>query len=332
MLVKFMATGDEHNLLRGIVRRTIGIIAGIALVAGLTACSSGSAADQCTPLASEGSAVKSVKVTGKFGEKPTADFTAPLTAETTERMILSQGDGILAVPNGTITADFTFYNGTTGEMLGQTKYDGSTLNPLPLNDDSMIHGMVATFQCAPVGSQIVSVMAPKDLLDPQGNTIAGLDSKTSIIVVADLVSASLARANGKDQTPPDGFPKVVLDPSGVPGITIPSTAAPKKLEVAVLKKGDGATVTADSTVTIHYTGVTWADGKVFDSSWAKNTPLTLQLSNFVPGFQQALEGQKVGSQILAVIPPELGYGDKGQGSIPGGATLVFVVDILASAP
>lgn len=314
------------------MRRSIGLLTGFVLVAGLTACSPSSSSDACTPLASEGSVVKSVKVTGNFGEKPTANFSTPITATNTERIILKEGTGNLAVPNGTIQADFTFYDGSTGEQLGQTAYDGSTLNPLPLNDENMIHGLVAAFQCAPVGSQLVAVIAPKDLLDPSGEPIAGLDGKTSIVIVADLVSASIARANGKDQTVPDGFPKVVLDPNGVPGITIPSKAAPTKLEVAVLKKGDGATVSADSTVTVHYTGVTWADGKVFDSSWAKNTPLTLQLSNFVPGFQQALEGQKVGSQILAVIPPDLAYGENGQGSIPGDATLVFVVDILATTP
>lgn len=314
------------------MRRSIGLITGFVLVAGLTACSPSSSSDACTPLASEGSVVKSVKVTGNFGEKPTANFATPISATNTERIILKEGTGNLAVPNGTIQADFTFYDGSTGEQLGQTAYDGSTLNPLPLNDENMIHGLVAAFQCAPVGSQLVAVIAPKDLLDPSGEPIAGLDGKTSIVIVADLVSASIARANGKDQTAPDGFPKVVLDPNGVPGITIPSKAAPTKLEVAVLKKGDGATVSADSTVTVHYTGVTWADGKVFDSSWAKNTPLTLQLSNFVPGFQQALEGQKVGSQILAVIPPDLAYGENGQGSIPGDATLVFVVDILATTP
>lgn len=332
MLVLFRAPCHGHYQLRGIVRRTIGLLTGLALVAGLTACSSSPTSDDCTPLASEGAVVNSVKVSGKFGEKPTVEFSTPISAETTERIILSEGKGNLAVPNGTIQADFTFYDGSTGEQLGQTAYDGSTLNPLPLNDENMIHGLVAAFQCAPVGSQLVAVIAPKDLLDPQGQPIAGLDGKTSIVIVADLVSASIARANGKDQTVPDGFPKVVLDPNGVPGITIPSKAAPSDLEVAVLKKGDGATVTADSTVTVHYTGVTWADGKVFDSSWAKNTPLTLQLSNFVPGFQQALEGQKVGSQILAVIPPDLAYGENGQGSVPGGATLVFVVDILATTP
>ena len=48
----------------------------------------------------------------------------------------------------------------------------------------------------------------------------------------------------------------------------------------------------------------------------------------VPGFAQALEGQTVGSQIHAVIPPELGYGAEGSGTIPGDATLVFVIDIL----
>lgn len=89
---------------------------------------------------------------------------------------------------------------------------------------------------------------------------------------------------------------------------------------------------AGGSVTVHYTGVLWSDGTVFDSSWSRKSPATFSLNGVVPGFAQALEGQTVGSQIVAIIPPELGYGDQDNGTIPSGSTLVFVIDILGTTP
>ena len=56
-----------------------------------------------------------------------------------------------------------------------------------------------------------------------------------------------------------------------------------------------------------------------------------RLSGVIPGWTQGLAGQTVGSQVLLVIPPDLGYGDQASGSIPANSTLVFVVDILAAS-
>ncbi len=84
---------------------------------------------------------------------------------------------------------------------------------------------------------------------------------------------------------------------------------------------------ADQTVTANYTGWVW-DGDKFDSSWDRGEAASFPLTNVVQGWQLGLTGQKVGSKMLLVIPSELGYGEQGSGdSIPGGATLVFVVDI-----
>jgi FKBP-type peptidyl-prolyl cis-trans isomerase len=80
-------------------------------------------------------------------------------------------------------------------------------------------------------------------------------------------------------------------------------------------------------VRVHYTGVTWDEREVFDSSW-DSEPASMTLDSVVPGFAAALEGQTVGSQVLVVIPPEQGYGDQAQGAIPANSTLVFVIDIL----
>ena len=313
------------------MRRIVAAIASLALITGLVGCSSANSnTPECTPLASSGSVVDSVKVEGSFGEIPTATFPTPLKATKTERKILLEGDGAPALPGGAVAVNFTLYNGETGELIGQTSYDGSDLQTTTLSENTLVSGLIATLQCANAGSQIVSVIAPSDLLDPNGNTIGDLGENTSIVVIADLVSTSLARASGKSQPSPDGMPTVVLDANGVPGITVPKTAPPTKLETAVLIKGDGPVVSAGASVTVHYTGVLWSDGTVFDSSWSRNTPATFSLDGVVPGFAQAIEGQTVGSQILAVIPPELAYGDQDNGTIPPGSTLVFVIDILGT--
>ena len=75
---------------------------------------------------------------------------------------------------------------------------------------------------------------------------------------------------------------------------------------------------------------TW-DGTEFDSSWG-GTPFqtTIGAGMVIAGWDQGLVGKTVGSQVLLVIPADLGYGAAGSGSIPGGATLVFVVDVLAA--
>jgi peptidylprolyl isomerase len=86
-------------------------------------------------------------------------------------------------------------------------------------------------------------------------------------------------------------------------------------------------------VTVQYQGVLWRTGKVFDQSWG-TSPASFLPTQVVPGFGKALIGHKVGSQVVAIIPPSQGYGSAGQSSagIKGTDTMVFVVDILASAP
>ncbi len=94
--------------------------------------------------------------------------------------------------------------------------------------------------------------------------------------------------------------------------------------------GDGDTAEAKQTVTVHYTG--WlTDGTKFDSSLDRGQPFSFQLGvgMVIAGWDEGVAGMKVGGKRKLVIPPELGYGDYGAGSdIPGGATLVFEVDLL----
>lgn len=299
------------------------VATGFLLLGTLTACSA--AGDSgCKPLAESGPAVDSVKVTGGFGEMPEVSFDTPLTTETTQRKILHAGDGSIAFPGSTVGYEISIYDASNGDELGKTSYDGTQLQQMSLSTNSMLYGVEATIECAAAGSQIVSVVAPKDLLDPNGNPVAGLAKDCSVVLVIDLVSvvdiSSLPEFSK--------MPEVKLSESGEPSITVPQTQPPTSLEIEVLKKGDGEKVPAGANVTVHYKGVLWSTGDEFDSSWG-GEPVSFGLDGLVSGFSEAVVGQTVGSQILAVLPPDKAYGDQAAGQIPPGSTLVFVIDILS---
>src|SRR5207247_6412396 len=125
-------------------------------------------------------------------------------------------------------------------------------------------------------------------------------------------------ATGDTVTPPGGLPTVVLDGTGKPTITVPpaGTVAPTDLVVQPLIVGTGPVVASGQTITVHYTGVIWGSGKQFDSSWDRGTPIDFSIGTgkVIKGWDQALVGQTVGSQVLLVVPPALGYGTTGNTS------------------
>ena len=114
-----------------------------------------------------------------------------------------------------------------------------------------------------------------------------------------------------------------------PTISKPTGPPPTGLEIRDLANGSGAMAANSSTVTVQYTGISWSDGSTFDSSWQRGQAATFGLSQVIPGWQQGLLGMKVGGRRLLVIPPSLGYGANGSGTIKPNETLVFVVDLLA---
>ncbi|MCW8945194.1 MAG: FKBP-type peptidyl-prolyl cis-trans isomerase [Sedimenticola sp.] len=97
-----------------------------------------------------------------------------------------------------------------------------------------------------------------------------------------------------------------------------------------LVEGDGAVAAAGQRVVVHYTG--WlTDGSKFDSSLDRNDPFTFALGNgqVIRGWDEGVQGMKIGGKRKLTIPPQLGYGAHGAGGvIPPNATLVFEVELL----
>lgn len=91
--------------------------------------------------------------------------------------------------------------------------------------------------------------------------------------------------------------------------------------------GTGASPAATDKVKVHYRG-TLVDGTEFDSSIARGTPAEFPLNGVIPCWTEGLQKMKVGGKAKLVCPAEIAYGDRGRPSIPGGATLVFEVELL----
>ncbi|KRA37570.1 peptidylprolyl isomerase [Nocardioides sp. Root614] len=116
-----------------------------------------------------------------------------------------------------------------------------------------------------------------------------------------------------------------------PEIDFVDPTPPTDLVITDLTVGDGAEATSGSTVSVHYVGVALSTGEEFDASYNRGTPLQFRLGigQVISGWDTGVQGMKVGGRRQLVIPPHLGYGDRGAGgAIKGGETLIFVVDLL----
>jgi hypothetical protein len=180
--------------------------------------------------------------------------------------------------------------------------------------------------------------------------------KRSLLTAAVVVAVAVVAACGsptEPEAPPSaaqpappasGAPPAASAPAPAPGVP-PLTGnptdlttgtqaqagtgqPPSKLVTQDIVVGSGPAATPADTVDVQYTGTLYSDGTVFDSSWSRGEPATFPLDGVVPGFAQGIEGMQVGGRRVLVIPPDLGYGNRASGPIPGGSTLVFVVDLV----
>ncbi|MFC4949582.1 FKBP-type peptidyl-prolyl cis-trans isomerase [Pseudonocardia sp. GCM10023141] len=149
---------------------------------------------------------------------------------------------------------------------------------------------------------------------------------------AAATSSAAAPATAPAQPAPAGVPALTGTPTD---LTKPTQAQagtgtpPAGLVMQDVVVGTGPAAAPTNTVDVRYTGTLYTDGSVFDSSWSRGSdPISFPLNRVVKGFSQGIAGMQAGGRRVLVIPPALGYGDQTNGPIPGGSTLVFVVDLV----
>ena len=117
-----------------------------------------------------------------------------------------------------------------------------------------------------------------------------------------------------------------------PEIDFPGGEPPAELEITDIWEGDGGQAQPGDMVQVHYVGVAYSTGEEFDASWNRGEPLQFQLGagRVIAGWDQGVQGMKVGGRRQLIIPPDLAYGDRGAGQvIAPGETLIFVCDLVS---
>jgi peptidylprolyl isomerase len=313
-------------------------VAVLALAAlALTGCTDAGSAEpkgtHCASAAAEGPVADSVKVTGKADSEPTVSFDSPLKVTATQRHVVTRGSGRATKPGDIMELEFAVYNGTTGESATSTGFSGHAL-PVSSDANKSLPGLAKTIACAKIGSRIVGVLPPKEAFGPSGDPRFGIGATDTVVFVVDVVDALPDKATGAAQPAPAGFPTVADAADGRPKVTFADDAkAPAQTMIGLLKQGTGATVKTGDALYVQYQGINFRTRKIFQESWGSG-PVELSTTGVIPGFAKALVGQKVGSQVIVMIPPADGYGAEGspEVGIKGTDTIVFVIDILAVAP
>ena len=324
------------------MRKITALATAAGLLIALTACTSSAPSGDCTPTATIDDASSLVKAPGDFGADPEATFPKPLVTKDLQVSELSTGKGAIVYPGQYALMQVSLYDAETGGSSGSSGYDESTPFMVRAGDSKSNFGL--TVECQTVGSRIVTVLTGKDLVGFQGVTeeSIGENAEATFVAVIDIQGSVLGKAYGAPQVPQQGMPSVVTTPDGVPGLTIPSEDAPTTLKTAVLQQGDGEVVAEGDTIYLHYLRVDWDDHDSLKSTWGilageEGLPQVVLVSaidkttgaGLTAGLLAAIKGQKVGTQVLAVVPPAYGFpeGLEPAGVNPDG-TLVYVLDIL----
>jgi peptidylprolyl isomerase len=332
----------------GPVRRTTAIltaVAAAALVAGaLAGCApsgrgAGNQPAGCTPALPSGDASSIVKASGAIGKDPKATFPTPIVVKKSDQVtVLKAGHGLIATTGSQVDLDATIYDAATGQAIASTPYNGSLRavagKGLPGQVSLGTSSLATALVCAQAGSRIALTTNGKRL-----NAVSGLSASASVVAVIDVVHVYLGKADGLNQLPQDGMPNVITAVDGQPGIVLQELDKPKTARSEVVKAGGGAVLKKGQTAVLLYTAWTWPDsnsGKpaVIDSldTWssgiAKDVALTKSDDVLPRKAIDAVIGQKVGSQLLVVLPPKDGFGANPPAGATANDTVIFVIDVL----
>ena len=330
---------------RPLVKHSAMVGLGLIAVLILSGCATDSAEDVMEDTASVaegcapgGAEVDSISITGAFGSIPVISFEAPLEVESTQRSVVIEGDGVQVQDGDDLVINYALYNAASGAVIEQSAYDEFSPTVLTLNTEAPnFVGVSLTAACSTVGSRVAGLIPASEAFGEEGAPDFGLEAGEALLFVVDIIDikppavAPLDRIEGEPSEAPEGFPSVSYDELGAPTVVIPDGDVPTEFAVTAVIEGDGAVVGGGDVVVVHYHGVNWNTGEVFDSSWERGEPASFPTGGVIAGFRDGLVNQTVGSRVIIIIPPELGYGPSGgtaDGSIGPDDTIVFVVDIL----
>ena len=255
----------------------------------------------------------SVTVTGTLGVAPTLTFTAPLEVTAPRVEVLAEGTGPEVVDGKAVLVNYLSESGLDGSEIGETYSDAPRAYLLTVDD---------------VGRDIYDALSGRRVGSRILQVLPAVDDAPPTVTVFDVLPT---RAQGTAVEPRDGLPTVTLGDDGEPSVVATDAEPPAEVTAQPLIRGEGPQIEPGEIITVQYTGATWDDATVFDSTWTEGSlpaAFPIGVGSVPMGWDDGLVEQTVGSQVLLVLPPGSGYG--GADDEFADTTLVFVVDILAA--
>lgn len=271
------------------------ILTALALALSLTACGTGD--PEPTPTAT-------IEVAGEFGVRPTITIPADFQVMETSTDVLIAGEGPELVDGQVVLLDYYAIDAVTEEVVADT-YE--TLPEIrTLSEESLGAPLYELLLGQTVGSRLERV----ELGTPE--------SPSPHVLVVDVRPT---RATGEETSADPTLPTVTRAEDGAPSVVIPDASPPLSVRASALITGTGPQVATGESLVVQLVAVRWSDGALLDTTWGQ-APRAVSLEDLGVGVSAGLVEQRVGSQVIVVVPP-----DKGNGV----DTLVYVVDILATS-
>lgn len=273
----------------------------------LLGCAQGEETPEPTPVSTE------ITVTGPGDEAPKVEFQTPFPQVPADSEVLWDTEGDRVEDGQPVLLRMFSVKGATGEVAR--------------NDFESIPGV---FRMDPqeIGTQMYEAL--KGLGYGSRVKVVSPDQESSLITIIDVFAPF---ATGVQNAPEPDLPTVTYGPDHSPLIEIgPDLSKPANLAVQQLRTGRGEQVGPGDLVILQFTGVMWSSGEVFDSTWGdQNLPVvvTVGTDELIQGIDETLVGVPIGSQLLVVVPPELGFGLSNNDLSE--ETLVYVIDVLATS-
>ncbi len=242
-----------------------------------------------------------------YGGTPKSEFSTSDSG--LQYYFYQEGDGVPAQDGQLLMINVMGWLEDGTEITNSAAFGGPI--PLPVGSSTGLIGLDEALAMLGTGSS-VRLIIPGELAVAEDGSPSGLPPG---VIVFDMEVVEIIDG------PPDA-PQVVEDSA--------YTETGSGLKYADLTEGDGAEVEAGQQVAVHYTG--WLeDNTIFDSSIGRQ-PFTLVVGQgqVIPGWDEGLQGMKVGGIRQLVIPPDLAYGESGSGSIPPNSVLIFEVEVVSA--
>lgn len=294
----------------------------------LTGCSQQTAADACTPTYGSGALSENVTVLGTFGTEPTVSIAEGFTYSSAQAHFVEKAeDRTQAITNpALVSINYMIVASGTNEVIAQssTFANGQGNDVVAVAPGAQESVFPAGLECAAPGDRLVLTLSPEEVFALTGG--ASSEEQAAYAIVVDVHDVQPMSVEGRTQTLPAGFPGIVVNEYGQPGVVSTPNEAPTETRAATRIKGDGAVITDETYVVANVLQVSWDGWRATGNRQAREPIMNTFTSGPVDlgstdaaqyAVREALTGFTVGSQVVVIMP------DDQHGAV------VSVIDILA---